>query len=58
MGASESTPGKASTEEEDLFTSDELETLHAAFAAFCTFSDGGGSIHVDALLRALSLIHI
>ena len=34
MGASESTPAKASTEEEDLFTADELETLHAAFAAF------------------------
>ena len=34
MGASESTPAKVSTEEEDLFTSDELETLHAAFAAW------------------------
>ena len=44
MGASESSPAKASTEEEDLFTADELETLHAAFAAFCKFSDGGGSI--------------
>ena len=55
MGASESTPAKASTEEEDLFTADELETLHAAFAAFCKFSDGGGSIHVDALLRAGAL---